>query len=135
MGLKALALAGMCLVLPAQAQSDKHSSAPGFALKQLSADFPKAEQLEARVRPVTIAPGEIGQWHTHASPPIVYVIEGTLSVEVKGQVPVETNAGEATMEPINTVIRAINKGQTPVKVVIFQVSPPEVPLSTPAPEQ
>ena len=135
MKLQLMALGACCLILPAQAQQDTHSAAPGFALKQMSPDFPKADRMEARVRPVTIAPGEIGQWHTHASPPVIYVIEGTLSVEVKGQQITETKAGEATIEPINTVVRARNQGQSPVRVVIFQVSPPDVPLSTPAPEQ
>ena len=47
---------------------------------------------------------------------------------------VHTQAGQAVIEPV-TIIRGTNKGQTPVKMVIFQVSPPEMPESHPAPSQ
>ena len=103
--------------------------------KQIADTLPKADQLEVRVRTSTIQPGAIGEWHSHAAPPIVYVLEGTLSVEVRDRETIHTKAGEAAIEPINTVIRATNKGQTPVKLVIFQVSPPDVPFAHPAPQQ
>jgi quercetin dioxygenase-like cupin family protein len=64
----------------------------------------------------------------------MYVIEGTLTVGIKGGDPIITNAGEAYLEPINAVMRATNKGQTPLKFVAFQVSPPEVPDPRPAPQ-
>lgn len=48
---------------------------------------------------------------------------------------VHTQAGQAVIEPVNTIIRGTNKGQTPVELVIFQVSPPEMPESHPAPSQ
>ena len=48
---------------------------------------------------------------------------------------VNTHSGKAVIEPGNTIIRGTNKGQTPVKMVIFQVSPPEMPESHPAPSQ
>jgi quercetin dioxygenase-like cupin family protein len=125
-----------CLALPAQAQQQPPQTPPsGFVLKQIVNTLPKADELEVRVRTSTIQPGAVGEWHTHATPPIVYVLEGTLSVEVKDKETTHTKAGEAAVEPINTVIRATNKGQTPVKLVIFQVSPPDVPFSHPAPQQ
>jgi len=72
-----------------------------------------------------------------AQPPhaIVYVIEGTITVDIKDRESIEYKAGQAYMEPINTVLRAGNKGQTPVKFVIFQVSPPDLPDAVPAPSQ
>ena len=45
-----------------------------------------------------------------------------------------TKAGEAYLEPINTVMRATNKGQTPLKFVAVQVSPPEMPDAVAASE-
>ncbi|MBL0407939.1 hypothetical protein JKG68_28990 [Microvirga aerilata] len=48
---------------------------------------------------------------------------------------IHTQAGQAVIEPVNTIIRGTNKGQTPVKMVIFQVSPPEMSESHPAPSQ
>jgi quercetin dioxygenase-like cupin family protein len=125
-----------CVASAAQAQQPApQSTGPNFVLKQITPTLRTKEQLEVRVRTSTIQPGAIGQWHTHPTPPIVYVVEGTLSVERKDGEPVHPQAGQAVIEPINTVIRATNKGQTPVKLVIFQVSPPEVPESHPAPSQ
>jgi quercetin dioxygenase-like cupin family protein len=130
-----------CLALSAQAQQQRpqapavsHAPPLTYVLKEVTTDFPKADQLEARVRTSTIQPGAVGEWHTHAIPVIVYVLEGTLSIEVKDKGTMQHKGGEAAMEPINTVLRAMNQGQAPVKLVIFQVSPPEVPFSHPAPQ-
>jgi quercetin dioxygenase-like cupin family protein len=136
--MKSIILVGAfaCIASAAQAQQPApQSPGPNFVLKQIAPTLPTKEQLEVRVRTSTIQPGAVGQWHTHPTPPIVYVVEGTLSVERKDRETVHTQAGQAVIEPINTVIRATNKGQTPVKLVIFQVSPPEMPESHPAPSQ
>jgi quercetin dioxygenase-like cupin family protein len=127
-----------CLALTAQAQQQQapavtHAPPLNYVLKEVTSNFPKSEQLEARVRTSTIQPGAVGEWHTHDTPVIVYVLEGTLSIEVKDRGTVQHNAGQAAMEPINTVMRASNQGQAPVKLVIFQVSPPDVPFSRSAP--
>jgi len=127
-----LLLACACVAVPAHAQQPP--SQP-FALKQIAPELPKGDGLEVRVRSGTVAPGAVGPWHTHPAPPIVYVIEGTLSIEEKDKGVVEHKAGEAFIEPINTPIRAMNTGQTPVKTVIFQVSPPDLPDAVPAPSQ
>src|SRR3712207_8053280 len=123
-----LACALACVASAAQAQQPApQPSGPNFILKQVTPTLPTKEQLEVRVRASTIQPGAVGVWHTHPSPPIVYVLEGTLSVERRdtGEV-VHTQVGRVAVEPINTVIRATNKGQTPVRLVIFQVAPPEM---------
>ncbi|WP_445501522.1 cupin domain-containing protein [Microvirga sp. G4-2] len=131
-----VACAFVCVAAAAQAQQPApQSPGPNFILKQIAPTLPTKEQLEVRVRTSTIQPGAVGQWHTHPTPPIVYVMEGTLSVERKDGETVHTQAGQAVIEPVNTIIRATNKGQTPVKLVIFQVSPPDVPESQPAPSQ
>jgi quercetin dioxygenase-like cupin family protein len=131
-----LVCAFACITSAAQAQQPAPQTlGPNFVLKQIVPTLPTKEQLEVRVRTSTIQPGTVGQWHTHPTPPIVYVAEGTLSVERKDGETVHTQAGQAVIEPINTIIRATNKGQTPVKLVIFQVSPSEVPESQPAPSQ
>ncbi len=62
---------------------------------------------------------------------VVYVVEGTITLEFDGREPVSKKAGEALLEPINVKVRAANKGQTPTRVVIFQVSPPKAPFLTP----
>jgi quercetin dioxygenase-like cupin family protein len=131
-----LVCAFACVASSVQGQQPApQNPGPSFILKQIVPALPTKEQLEVRVRTSTIQPGAVGQWHTHPTPPIVYVVEGTLSVDRKDGETVHTQAGQAVIEPVDTVIRATNKGQTPVKLVIFQVSPPEIPESHPAPSQ
>jgi quercetin dioxygenase-like cupin family protein len=100
-------------------------------LAELSREFPKDDQLEARVLTATLQPGSTSPWHTHSAPVVVYVMEGTITLEFDGREPVSKKAGEALLEPINVKVRAANHGQTPARVVIFQVSPPKTPFLTP----
>ena len=121
-----VALAFGCLILPASAQQ---------IVKELLPTPPKGDKLEVRLVTATIQPGAVGKWHTYPNHPVVYVAEGTLTVEVRNGEPKVFNAGDGFVEPINTVLRGANKGQTPVKLVIFQLSPPEVPDAVDAPSQ
>lgn len=121
-----LAFAWSCLILPAGAQQ---------IVKELMPTPPKGDKLEVRLATATIQPGAVGQWHTYPNHPVVYVAEGTLTVEFRGGEPKVYKAGEGFVEPINTVLRGANKGQTPVKLVIFQLSPPEVPSAVNVPSQ
>ena len=121
-----LAFAWSYLILPASAQQ---------VVKELLPTPPKGDTLEARLVTATIQPGAVGKWHTYPNHPVVYVAEGTLTVEFRGGEPKVYNAGQGFVEPINTVLRGTNRGQTPVKLVIFQLSPPEVPDAMDAPLQ
>jgi quercetin dioxygenase-like cupin family protein len=120
----AVAFACSCLVLPASAQQ---------VVKQLLSTPPRGHQLEARLTTATIEPGVVGKWHAYPNHAVVYVVEGTVTVEFRNGEPKVYKAGEGFVEPINTVLRGRNKGRTPVKLVIFQVSPPEVPGAVDAP--
>ncbi len=121
-----LAFAFSCLILPASAQQ---------VVKELLPTPPKGDKLEVRLVTATIPPGAVGKWHTYPNHPVVYVAEGTITVEFQDGEPKVFNAGDGFVEPINTVLRGANKGQTPVKLVIFQLSPPEVPDAVDAPSQ
>ncbi|GEO15862.1 cupin domain-containing protein [Microvirga aerophila] len=132
--MKSIVLGAACACVALSAQAQQQASPSPFILKEVTTNFPKADRLEAPVETATLEPGKIGGWHTHPTPVVVYVIEGTSTVEIKGKDPIVTKAGEAYLEPINTVMRATNTDQTPLKFVAFQVSPPEVPDSQPAPE-
>ena len=113
------------LMVPAGAQQ---------VVKELLPTPPKGDRLEARLRTATIEPGTVGTWHTYPNHPVVYVAEGTLTVEFRGGASKIYNAGDGFIEPIDTVLRGANTGQTPVKLVIFQVSPPEAPDAIDAPD-
>ena len=92
-----LAFACSCLILPASAQQ---------VVKKLLPTPPKGDKLEARLATATIQPGAVGKWHTYPNHPVVYVAEGTLTVEFRGGEPRVYNAGQGFVEPINTVLRA-----------------------------
>ena len=98
------------------------------ALKQITTEYPKGEKLETRVMTATLVPGTTSPWHTHASPVAVYVVEGTFTLEFDGRDAISKKAGEALLEPINVKVRAANRTNTLVKVVIFQVSEPDQPF-------
>ncbi len=119
-----VAFACSCLVLPASAQQVD---------KQLLPSPPRGDRLEARLSTATIQPGQVGKWHRYPHHPVVYVLEGTVTVEFKDAKSKVYKAGEGFVEPVNTVLRGRNKGRAPVKLVIFQVSPPEVPDAVDAP--
>jgi quercetin dioxygenase-like cupin family protein len=97
-------------------------------LKQITTEYPKADKLETRVMTATLAPGSTSPWHTHASPVAVYVIDGTFTLEFDGRDAIAKKAGEALLEPVNVKVRAANRSDAPVKVVIFQVSEPQQPF-------
>jgi quercetin dioxygenase-like cupin family protein len=122
----AVAFACSCLVLPASAQQ---------VVKQLLPTPPKGDKLEVRLATATIEPGAVGKWHTYPNHPVVYVAQGTVTVEFRNGERKVYTAGEGFVEPINTVLRGANKGRTPVKLVIFQLSPPEVPDAMDAPSE
>ena len=129
-----LVFACACLALPAQAQQQGQPAPSPYILKESMPDFPKGDRLEARVRPITIQPG-MGDWHTHPTPIVIYVVEGAFTVEIKDKGVTQFKAGEAVLEPPNTVLRAGNPGQSPTRVVVFQVASPEASFSQPAPQK
>ena len=122
----AVSFAFLCLIIPARAQQ---------VVRELLPTPPKGDKLEVRLVTATISPGAVGIWHTSPNHPVVYVAEGTLTVEFREGEPKVYKAGDGFVEPINTVLRGTNTGRTTVKLVIFQLSPPEVPDAVDAPSQ
>ncbi len=113
-----------CLTLPASAQQ---------LVRELLPTPPKGETLQARLATATIEPGAIGNWHSYPNHNVVYVAEGTVTVEFRDGGSKVYTAGDGFVEPVNTVLRGANNGEKPAKLVIFQLSPPEVPDSVEAP--
>jgi quercetin dioxygenase-like cupin family protein len=122
-----LLVASSSLGMPATLTAQEARPDPP-ALKQVTTEYPKADKLETRVMTATLAPGSTSPWHTHASPVAVYVVEGTFTLEFDGRDAIAKKAGEALLEPINVKVRAANRSDAPVKVVIFQVSEPQQPF-------
>jgi len=127
-----LAVVAAFLVVPCTRAAYGGTARPNPpVLSALSTQFPKDNQLEARVLTATLPPHSTSVWHQHSAPVVVYVIQGTFTLEFDGRKAVSKNAGEALLEPKNAKVRAANRGKLSTKVVIFQLSRPGVPFLTP----
>jgi quercetin dioxygenase-like cupin family protein len=92
-------------------------------------------QLKATVVEVAYAPGGSSTPHSHPCPVIVYVVEGALRAQVRGEPESTYHAGESFYEPPNGVHQvSANASQTePVKFLAYFVCDHETPLSVPPP--
>lgn len=102
---------------------------PQPVLSVVTTELPKTPGLAVAVYNPMLPPGGMTPWHTHPAPVFAYVVEGAFILEIEGKPAVEVQAGQAIMEPANTVIRAKNASTTaPAKFVLFQVSEPGKPF-------
>jgi len=101
---------------------------PPALLTVTTSRIPKADTQDVRILPATLPPGAASTWYMHPSPPFAYVIEGTVVIESESRPPSEVKAGHAIAEPTGKVIRAVNRGTVPTKLVIFYVAPPRTPF-------
>jgi quercetin dioxygenase-like cupin family protein len=117
-----------------------HGNAPAVLTTPLpaildatTAALPKTPTAAVEIRRGALAPGATTLWHTHPSPPFVYVESGTGVWEYRDGRPSETrHAGQAIEEPAGVVTRIANRGGTTLSLVIFQVSKPGDPVLIPA---
>lgn len=66
----------------------------------------------------TLAPGGESPRHSHPVAGIVFVIEGTLTIEADGNVPRTYTAGQGFAESVNVWHKAVNRGTTPMKAIV-----------------
>jgi quercetin dioxygenase-like cupin family protein len=65
---------------------------------------------------------------------IVYVLEGTVTLELEGRAPLTVKAGEAMVEPPNVKMTGYNRSATePLRVLIVYTSDPDTPFLDLAP--
>jgi quercetin dioxygenase-like cupin family protein len=74
---------------------------------------------EITVMKVEIKPGAETGWHIHPVPLYAYVLEGNLTVEVKGGNTYHFNAGDAIVEVVNIPHNGKNLGTIPVVLIVF----------------
>jgi quercetin dioxygenase-like cupin family protein len=85
-----------------------------YPAKYLNTDNP-----EITVMKVEIEPGAETGWHSHPVPLYAYVLEGNLTVEVKGGKTYQFAAGDAIVEFVNVPHNGKNLGTVPVVLVAF----------------
>ena len=91
--------------------------------------------LEASVVEVTYAPGGAGSPHRHPCPVIGYMIEGSMRMQVSGQVERTYQAGDTFYEtPTDVhVVSANASADRPARFLAYFVCDQKTPLSVPAP--
>jgi quercetin dioxygenase-like cupin family protein len=80
-----------------------------------------------------IAPGAAAGRHTHFGVEVGYVVEGSASLEIEGEMPRLLKAGDSYLIPAGKVHDAKTVGEAPVKVIATYVVEKGKPLATPAP--
>jgi quercetin dioxygenase-like cupin family protein len=112
------------------ATAQEHGLAkPNLVLQQVVDGLPRDDKQAVRVLTATFKPGDKTVHHTHRFPVTVYVLEGSFTLNLKGQAPITVKAGEAMVEPPNVEMTGYNPSTTePTKVVIFYVSTPNTPF-------
>ena len=93
------------------------ASATGQKLQYPQTDKPEIESVL-----IEIAPGGESGRHMHPVPTYVYVVEGTLTVEMDQDSPREYAAGSGFLESMNAWHNGKNRGQAPVKALVVFVS-------------
>jgi quercetin dioxygenase-like cupin family protein len=89
---------------------------------------------EAIVLTVEYGPGESGQPHRHDANVFVYVLEGAVTMQVKGGPPVTLHPGQTYYEgpsDIHTVSANASK-TAPAKILVFIVKDKGTPVTRPA---
>ena len=97
-----------------------------------TAELPKTPAADVQIRKGVVDPGGSTIWHTHPSPTFNYVVSGDGTWEFRGQPSQTRTAGQAIEESAGVVTRVVNRGATPLELVIFQVSKPGDSVLVPA---
>jgi quercetin dioxygenase-like cupin family protein len=109
------------------ARGDESAKAPVL----LTRDLPGIAGKEGIVLTVDYAPGESSKPHRHDANVFVYVLEGTVTMQVKGAPPVTLRAGQTYYEApsdIHTVSENASKTER-AKILVFIVKDKGAPVT------
>ena len=90
---------------------------------------------EMLVLMVEYAPGGVSQPHRHNASVFVYVLEGSVTMQVQGSAPVTLKSGETFFEaPGDVHVTSANASSSvPAKFLVYMVKDKGAPPSTPLP--
>src|SRR5262245_28225026 len=125
-----LASALLSLTTVASAQATETKVAP-----LLSRDLTGMQGKEATMLTVEYAPGASDPIHRHNANVFVYVLEGSIVMQVKGGMPVTLHPGQTFYEgPGDVHVFGRNASTTaPAKFVVFMVKDKGAPILVPVP--
>ncbi len=127
----ALALVAFCLMVMSCKQSQKIGNDKFTAtlvgehtktLGKRNIEYPKSKTAEIASHLVEIKPGGETGRHQHPGPTYMYVLEGTLVVELEDGTQKQYKAGEALVEDVDVWINNKNPGTTPTKFISVVLS-------------
>jgi quercetin dioxygenase-like cupin family protein len=81
-------------------------------------EYPKTDKAEMASVLVEIQPGKENGRHMHSVPTYVHVLEGTMTVEFEDGARQTFKAGTGFLEVVNTVHRAKNLGDVPLRLLV-----------------
>ena len=118
-------------------QSSATSQAPQAAVTPLtSKDLPEFPGKEVLMITVEYPPGSVDPIHRHNAHAFVYVLEGSIIMQVKGGKEVTLTPGQTFYEgPDDVHVVGRNASSTkPAKFVVFFIKDKGAPVLVPAPE-
>ena len=119
------------------AQQPAASQAPQASVKSLtSKDLPEFPGKEVLMITVDYPPGSVDPIHRHNAHAFVYVLEGSIIMQVKGGKEVTLTPGQTFYEgPDDVHVVGRNASSTrPAKFVVFFIKDKGAPVLVPAPE-
>jgi len=87
----------------------------------------KTENPEITAMTVDIAPGAETGWHSHSVPVYAYVMSGSLTVNIEGNITRKFNPGDVIIEVVNTRHNGVNEGKVPVSLIVFYTGARDMP--------
>lgn len=81
--------------------------------------YPSFDNDEVTIAKVTISPGKSTGWHLHHFPVFAYVMQGTLTVEVKDGRTLAFSANSTFAEVINLYHNGMNNGNEDLVLIAF----------------
>jgi quercetin dioxygenase-like cupin family protein len=120
------------LVLAALTAATALAQAPGIKRTLLQRGDVSSDR-EVILGHAEIAPGSGAGRHTHFGVEVGYILEGSASLEIEGEMPKLLKAGDSYIIPAGKVHDAKTVGDVPTKVLATYVVEKGKPLATPAP--
>ena len=99
----------------------------------MSKDLAGDPARELAMIAIEYPPGSVDPVHTHHAQALVYVLEGSIVMQVKGGAPVTLTAGQTFYEGVDDVhVVGRNASQTaPARFLVFLVKDKGAPILTP----
>lgn len=133
--LAAVALASVLAMAPAAVvrAGEADAAPPAKVVSLMTRELANAPGKEAVLLTVEYPPGGTSPAHRHDAEVFVYVLQGTLTMQVDGQPAVTLEAGQAFHESPGDVHRvSANASRTePAKFVVFMVKDKGAPVTLP----